>query len=86
MGVAGEGCMAPFLAIVALWNTWIHGGTSNSSYVLPKVEGSVDEGFSFGTVLRVPDVNPYDRHVRVFGSTDNAEVRQENDFIEHAGF
>ena len=78
--------MVPFPAIIALWNTWIHGGTSNSSYVSPKVEGSVDEGFSFGTVLRVPDVNLYDRHVRVLRSTDNAGARQENDFIEHAGF
>ena len=42
--------------------------------MLPEVEGSVDEGFSFGAVLRVPNVDPDDRHVRVFGRADNAGV------------
>jgi len=69
-----KGCVTPLPAVAALGNVWVHESTSNCSYVLPEVKRSVDEGFSFGAVLRVPDVNPDNRHVRVFGSADNAET------------
>jgi len=72
MGTTSKGCVIPLPAVVILGDARVHGGISNCNYVLPKVEGSVDEGFSFGTVLRVPNVDPDNRHIRVFRSADNA--------------
>jgi len=58
-------CIVALLpAIFALGNTWIHVGTMNGSNESSYVESLVVEGFGFRAALSVPDVNPYDGHVR----------------------
>jgi len=59
-------CVFPFLAVVVLGDTWVHGSISDSSNMLTKVEGPVYDSFDFGTVLGVPDVDPDNRHIQIF--------------------
>jgi len=63
---ASKCCVSPFPAVVALGNTWVHGSASDSGDVLTKVEGSVHDGFGFGAILGVPDVDPDNCHVQIF--------------------
>ena len=59
-----DSSMAPLLAIFALKDAWIHVGTLNSHNEPFYVEPLVDERFSFGAALSIPDVDPYDGHIR----------------------
>ena len=81
---ASKRCVSPFPAVVALGNAWVHGGASDRGDVPTKVEGPVYDGFGFGSVLRVPDVDPDDHHVQVFRSSDDSRVRREGNVVEHA--
>jgi len=81
---ASKHCVFPFPAVVALGNAWVYGGASDRGDVPTKVEGPVYDGFGFGPILRVPDVNPDDCHVRVFRSSDDSRARRKGDVIEHA--
>jgi len=65
MGTAGKCCMALFPTVIALGDPWVHGSASYGSNVFSKVEGPIDDGFGFGAILGVPDVDPYNGHVRV---------------------
>jgi len=65
MDVAGKRRMALFPTVTALGDPWVHGSASYGSDVFSIVEGPIDDGFGFGAVLGVPDVDPYDGHVRV---------------------
>jgi len=72
MGTADEGCVALLPVVAILRNARVHGGASYCGYVAPEVERPVNKGFSFGAVLGVLDIDPDDRHVRVFGWADDA--------------
>ena len=69
---------------MALGNAWVHGSASDHGGVPTKVEGPVYDGFGFGPVLRVPDVDPDDHHVRVFKSSDDLRGRKEGGVVEYA--
>jgi len=43
---------------------------------------SVYDLFCIGTTLRVPNVNPDDKHVRFRGDLDDARSRSEDDVVE----
>jgi len=60
LNIAGQSCVFPLPAILALRNTRIHIGTLNGSDVLSNIEASVDETFSLTSTLDIPDVKPYD--------------------------
>jgi len=62
---SANACIAALLpAIFALGNTWIHVGTVNGSNESSYVESLVVKGFGFRAALSIPDVNPYNGHVR----------------------
>jgi len=65
VGMAGEYRMAPFPTVTALGDPWVHGSASYGSNMLSIVEGSINDGFGFGAILGVPDVNPYNSYVGV---------------------
>jgi len=65
VGTAGKCYIAPFPTVIALGDPWVHGSAFYGSDVFSKVEGPIDDGFGFGTILGVPDVDPYNGHVRV---------------------
>jgi len=46
-----------FLAILALWDIWVHICFSNSCNIMSNIKTSADEVFCFGTTLRVLDVD-----------------------------
>jgi len=52
-----------FPAILALGNAQIHIYTLNCSDKSSDVKSSVNEGFSFGTALSVPNIDPDYCHV-----------------------
>jgi len=72
MGSACKRCVTPFPAVMALEDAWVHRGSTDRGYVLAKIKGSINEGFSLGTILGVPYVDPDNSHVGVFGGPDDA--------------
>ena len=53
--------MTPLPTVLALWNIWVHVGTSNGSDVTSYVEMTVDNVLSCRTALGIPDVHPNHR-------------------------
>ena len=75
-------CMTPLLAILALWYAWVHIYTPNYCNETTNVEPLVNDFLSVGSVLRVPNVNPYDSHVRFGGYLDDIWFRDKDNIIE----
>ena len=50
--------------ILTLWNFWIHVCILNCCDIVTNVKVPVDYIFSFGTTLRVPNIDLDDGHVR----------------------
>jgi len=48
-----------------LEDPWVYGSASYGGDVFSIVEGSINDGFGFGAILGVPDVDPYNSHVGV---------------------
>jgi len=69
--------MTPFPTILALRNSWIHISSPNCSN-----EASVYDLFCIETALRVPNVDPDDRHVGFIGDLDDVRSRSEDDAVE----
>jgi len=64
--------MAPFPAILALGDTWVHIGSLNGYNVPANIEASIDERFSFAATLNIPYVYPDNRHVQFGRNLDNS--------------
>jgi len=64
--------VAPFPAILALENSRIHVGASHHGDVVPYIKASVDKKLGIMATLYVPNVNPNDGHVRLWGDFDNS--------------
>jgi len=47
-----------FLAVFALWNTWVHVGTMYCGNAWANIEQSVDGIFSVCLTLKIPNVYP----------------------------
>ena len=67
--------MASFPAIFVLGDTWVHVSTTNSYNESSYIELSVNEEFSFGATLSIPNVNSYDGYVRFWGDLDYSGFR-----------
>ena len=73
--------MAPFLAVVALENTWVHVCCSYDGNVSAKIKGVIYQQFSLGFALSVPDIEPDNGHIGLGGCFDNPRFGyQENVF------
>ena len=70
-----KSCITPLLAIFALRDFRVYICFSNGCNVTFNVETSVDESFSFGSILEVSNVHPYDHHVWFWRSFDNLGTR-----------
>jgi len=46
--------VAPFPAVVVLWNSRVHVSTSDGGNVITVIERVINEKFCFGSILRVP--------------------------------
>ena len=75
-------CVILFPTILALWNFWIHVGSSDSSDKASYIEVSVDDFFCVSTTLRVPDIDPDDGHVEFGRNLDDMRSRSEDNVIE----
>jgi len=71
-----------FPTILALWNSWIHVGSSNSSDKASHIEVSVDDFFCVSITLRVPDINPDDGHVGFGGNLDDIRSRSKDNVVK----
>jgi len=61
---AQEGQMFPSPAVFALGDTRISVSAPDCSDEASDIEAPIDETLGFRAALSVPDVNPYDGHVR----------------------
>jgi len=59
-----KGNIIPLPTIFALRNTRVHIGSSDSSDIIIYIETSVNETFSFCTILRIPNINLNNSYVR----------------------
>jgi len=64
----------PFLAILILWDAWVHVYISDYGNVLFYIKASVDKQFCFCTILRIPNVYPDHGHVNFGKSFDNVRL------------
>jgi len=70
--------VTPLLAVLALWYSWIHVCTMNCYNVTTDIELMVNNFLGIWSILGIPNVDPYDGHVRLgryldymwFGSED----------------
>ena len=63
MWTASESDMSPLLAILVLRNTKVHVDFSNS-YDLPiYIKAFINKTPCFHTILRIPNINPYNSYV-----------------------
>jgi len=74
--------MTPFPTILALRNSQIHISSLNCSNEASYIEASVYDLFCIGTALRVPNVDPDDRHVGFRGDLDDVRSRSEDNVVE----
>ena len=72
LDMARESRVAPFPAILALGNSGIHVGASHCGNVVPHIEAPVDKKLGVMATLYVPNVNPNDGHVGLWGDFDNS--------------
>jgi len=56
--------VAPFPAVLILGNSWVHICSLDSSDILSNIEAPVDEHLGICPALDVPNIDPYDGHVR----------------------
>ena len=61
--------------ILILRNTGVHVGFSDGCDVLSYIETFVNRTLSLCTILKVPNVNLYNRHIRLGESLDDASMR-----------
>jgi len=61
--------MTPLLAVLVLQYTWVHICIPN---YCANIEPSVNDFLSIGSILHVPNINPYDGHIRFGGYLDDA--------------
>ena len=74
--------ITPLPIILALWYAWVHIYTLNCCNETTNIEPSVNDFLSVGSILHVPNVDPYDSHVRFRGYLDNTWFRDKNNVIE----
>jgi len=74
--------MTLFPTILALRNFWIHISSLNCGNEAFYIEASVYDLFYVGTALRVPNVDPDDRHVGFRRDLDDARSRSKDDVVE----
>jgi len=66
--------VSSFPVVLILKNVGIHICTTNSCNVTSNVEAFVNEILSFGTTLRIPNVNPDNSYVRFRRDFDNLRM------------
>jgi len=61
---AQESGVAPFPAVLALGNSWVHVCSLDSNDVLSNIKAPVDEHLSIHSALNVPNIDLYDGYIR----------------------
>ena len=74
MYTASKSGISPLLTILALKNARIHISSSNSYDILFYIETSVNKTLNLCTILRVPNVNPYNSHIRLGKDLDDTRI------------
>jgi len=75
MYMAGKDSMITLPTILILRNTGVHVGFSDGCDMLSYIETFVNKTLSLYTILKVPNVNLYNSHIRLGGSLDDASMR-----------
>jgi len=83
LDVANSCHVTSFLAILTLQYSWIHVGFLNCSYKASHIELSVDDFFCIRTALRVPNIDPDNRHVRFRGDLDDTGFGGKDNVVEY---
>ena len=74
--------MAPFPTVFTLWYSKVHVSTTNCGNETSNIEPPIDKVLCFHTALNVPDVDPYDGHIRFGRYFDYSWFRSQDDIIE----
>ena len=75
MSSTGKSWMSLFTAVVTLKNIWVYVCGPDSSNESTKIEGIINQEFSFKTALRVPYVKPNNSHIRFGRCFDGLATR-----------
>ena len=82
LSMTGMCRMSPVPVIATLGNSRVYSSPSDYSSMTPKVKWVANEGFIFETLLRVPDINPDNIHVRAGRSFHNTKYRGQCDVLK----
>ena len=82
-GVTCEGDVTPLPTILALWDTRVHIGLSDSYNITADVEALVDKFLGSQAVLWIPDIYPDNSHVWFGRDFDDTELRGDIDIVEN---
>jgi len=74
--------MALFPAVLTLENARVHVYSFDHSNITSYIKISVNEVFSISTVLRVPNINPYNSHIRLRWCLNNLRTRGQNYIVK----
>jgi len=66
--------MTPLPAVVILRNICIHISSFNNSNIVAEVEEIINKKFGFGTILKIPYVNLYDKYILFEKGFDNSQL------------
>jgi len=72
---ANKSNITPLLTILALRNTRVYIGSSNSSDIITYIKIFINETFSFFTILRIPNINPNNSYVRFRRYLNDVQIR-----------
>ena len=82
LDTAWHGSMSPSPTILALEDTWIHIGSSNSCDKSSYIKVPINKTFSLITALNIPNDNPNNRHIRLGWNFDDSWFWCKNNIVE----
>ena len=82
LNVANTCHMPPLPTVFALWYIWIYIHTTYCCNITSNIESTIDNSFSVLTWLGVPDIDPYNGHVRFRRHFDDARFQGKNNVVE----
>ena len=83
LNVIYSGCVPLFPAILALWDIWVHVGSTNHGDEAFYIKVSVNDFLSIGTVLCIPNVNSNDCYIRFGQDFNDSRFECKNNIVEY---
>ena len=82
LSMTGMCRMSPALAIAILGHSRVHSSPSDCGSIMPKIKWVVNKSLTLRPLLRVPNINPDNRHVRAGWGLHNVRHRGQCDTLK----